>query len=241
MDLHQDFNAGLFGYYFVPDFVNVERDRGLGDPGEGFGEQSVDTIEVYSAIPKAVKHGTGGVKAGGCSFMPLFDTWMRSEPPCLEKFSLMNGCPCSNSHSPSASSVVSPVDKRLSKLALFGESGTEFGIIRMRFHKFFERWDWVIVQIEPVEKMEVNSDTESVFKFIIISLPYDDLEVGAVKVSIADSVSRIRDEEFPDVRQGLVGEKVHSSSPLGMFCRFPPLPNAFSPELNRKVSVPATL
>lgn len=33
----------------------------------------------------------------------------------------------------------------------------------------------------------------------------------------------------------------HFSSPLGMFWRFPPEPKAFSPELNRKVSVPATL
>jgi hypothetical protein len=101
------------------------------------------------------------------------------------------------------------VNKSLGKLALFAESGSVLGILRVRLHELLDRGTRHIVQRDAIENMEINSISESTLEFVIVRFPDYDLKVSTIKVGIADGVARVRDEELSDVWQGLVGEEVH--------------------------------
>lgn len=68
--------------------------------------------------------------------------------------------------------------------------------------------------------------SEVLFHLSTVALPRHDTKIGGIKVNVKKLVTFVRDEEFTDVRK-------HQSSPLGMFCKFIPEPNAFSEEEKR--------
>jgi hypothetical protein len=144
--------------------------------------------------------------------MPFLDSRMCSEPSGLKELSLMNCTGGSNGHSSSRSSIVGSVDKGFSKLTLTLIPGLVLRIVGMRFHEFGNVGCGEILQGNPIKDMEVNSHPKCGFEVVIISFPYNNLKVDAIKVGIADSAAGIGNEELTDVWQSLVGKEFHRRS-----------------------------
>jgi hypothetical protein len=47
--------------------------------------------------------------------------------------------------------------------------------------------------------MDINPLAQSGTEFLIVRFPYHDLEICAVKVRVEDSVSKVGNEDFPDI------------------------------------------
>src|SRR5262245_19462769 len=63
------------------------------------------------------------------------------------------------------------------------------------------RWSSVSEEELRILGVHVDTFTKHRFKFLIIGLPHNYLQVGAVEVEVSDLVARIGDEELPDVWQ----------------------------------------
>lgn len=96
------------------------------------------------------------------------------------------------------------MDKCFSQLPLTPVMGAVSRVHGMALHELFVRGSRYILQCEAIEQMEINSRSESGFKFIIVGFPYYDLEISAIEVGVANSKSWIRHEKASDVRQCVV-------------------------------------
>lgn len=80
MDLQENLHFGQVAIYSLPDPVDDDGDGGLGDPGDGFWDDAIQSIKDVPAIAKSVFNEMGLVNLILNSIMPAFDTRMRTEP-----------------------------------------------------------------------------------------------------------------------------------------------------------------
>jgi hypothetical protein len=74
----------------------------------------------------------------------------------------------------------------------------------------------VAFQEYPVHYVNVYAEAKLALEVRLIRFPHNDLEIGPVKVTVADDVPCVRDEKLPDIRQR-DGFSYHHSFPAGMF------------------------
>jgi hypothetical protein len=205
VDLEEDLDFRLEGDDFVPDFVNVKGDRGLGNPSESLGEKAFDSVKVDATVAEAINHHAGSGKLALCTAMPFLDAGVRGEPAGLEKFRLVDSAGSGDCHRTGRAAVVSPVDEGFGKLSLTLKLGFVFRVVWVGFDEFGGIRCGKVLEGDAVEDMEINAHAESGLEVVIVGFPHDYLKIGTIVVSVADSVAGIGDEEAPDIGEGVVG------------------------------------